>query len=332
VGTVSRTRFFDRRPGALGRLAFRRLAHGVVTLVLVSILVFAATQVLPGNAAQAVLGKDATPARLHALETQLHLHRSPVRQFTGWAGGVLHGDFGTSLASQTPVSDVVVPRIVNSSVLMLLAGFFGTLLGLALGVLAAARPNRALDDVSSVIALGITALPEFVVAVVLVAVFATLGVHWLPAVSIFDPSAGPWSKPEGLVLPVATLAVVIYPYVFRMARSSLIEALASDYAETARLKGMPGWRILLIHGFPNTIAPVIQVIGVNFLYLAGGIVVVEYVFNYPGLGAALVNAVSDRDVPTIQFIVLLLAGFYVLVNIATDLIALAATPRRRLSR
>ena len=133
-------------------------------------------------------------------------------------------------------------------------------------------------------------------------------------------------------MPVATLVIVIVPYTFRMMRAAMIDALESDYVEMAKLKGMSRWRVLAVHALPNAIAPTIQVIGLNFLYLAGGVVVVEYVFNYPGLGQALVNAVSDRDIPVIQFIVLLLAAFYVVVNIATDLISLAATPRRRLPR
>jgi peptide/nickel transport system permease protein len=320
------------RAGDLPKVALNRLAHGVLTIFLVSLLVFAATVVLPGNAARAVLGKGATPERLHALEVQLHLNRSLPEQYWSWLSGLFHGDFGTSLASNTSVSGLVGPRIVNSCVLMLFAGIIGTLLGLVLGVVAAARAGRAFDHISSVIALAVTALPEFVIAVALIAAFATLGLHVLPAVSVFDPSAGPLSNPSGLVLPVATLVIVIVPYVFRMTRSAMIEALASDYAEMARLKGMSRRRVLMVHALPNGIAPIAQVIGVNFLYLAGGVVVVEYVFNYPGVGATLVNAVADRDVPTIQFIVVILAAFYVFVNIATDMIALIATPRRRLPR
>ena len=310
----------------------KRAAVGVLTLWLVSILVFAATQVLPGNAAYAVLKNTATPQRLRALEAQMHLTRPAVVQYWAWLSGLLHGNLGMSLVSNTSVSSLVGGRIVNSAVLVVAAGVIGTLLGVALGVLAAARRDSVLDHVLSVGALAITAMPEFVVAVFLVVLFAALIWHFFPAVSVFPPGVAPWSSPSKMVLPVATLVIVIVPYVFRMMRAAMIDALESDYVEMARLKGLPRWRVLLVHALPNGIAPTIQVVGLNFLYLAGGVVVVEYVFNYPGLGSELVSAVSDSDIPVIQFIVLILAAFYVAVNILTDVISLAATPRRRLPR
>jgi peptide/nickel transport system permease protein len=310
----------------------KRLGFGVLTLWLVSVLVFAATQVLPGNAASAVLQNTATPARLHALEVQMHLNRPAVAQYWTWLTGLLHGNLGTSLASGASVTSLVGGRVVNSAVLVLLAGVIGTVIGVGLGVLAAARRDSWLDHALSVGALAVTALPEFVVAMVLVVFFAALVWHLFPAVSVFPPGVAPWSSPSLLVLPVATLVIVIVPYTFRMMRAAMIDALESDYVEMARLKGLSRWRVLVVHALPNAIAPTIQVIGLNFLYLAGGVVVVEYVFNYPGLGQELVSAVSDRDIPVIQFIVVLLAAFYVLVNIATDMVSLAASPRRRLPR
>jgi peptide/nickel transport system permease protein len=310
----------------------RRLGFGVITLFIVSILIFAATQVLPGNAASAVLQNTATPARLRALELQMHLNRPAVAQYWTWLTGLFQGKLGSSLVSGASVTSLIGGRIVNTAVLMLLSGAIGTVIGVALGMLAAARRDSWLDHGLSVVALAVTALPEFVVAMALVVFFAALIWHVLPAVSVFPPGASPWTSPSLLVLPVATLVIVIVPYTFRMMRAAMIDALESDYVEMARLKGMSRWRVLAVHALPNAIAPTIQVIGLNFLYLAGGVVVVEYVFNYPGLGQALVNAVSDRDIPVIQFIVLLLAAFYVAVNIATDLVSLAVTPRRRLPR
>jgi peptide/nickel transport system permease protein len=316
------------RPHPIRDMLIKRSAIGILTLLLVSILVFAATQILPGNAASAVLLNTATPQRLKALEDQLHLNRPAVEQYWTWLIGILHGNFGTSLANGTSVGTLVGGRILNSAVLVILAG----VLGVGLGVLAAARRDSLLDHVLSVGALAITALPEFVVAVILIIVFAAVIWHLFPAVSVFVPGSAPWSNPAELVLPVATLVIVIVPYVFRMMRASMIDSLESDYVQMAQLKGVPRWRLLLVHALPNAIAPTIQVIGLNFLYLAGGVVVVEYMFNYPGLGQALVGAVSDRDIPQIQCIVLVLATFYVAVNIATDVISLAASPRRRLPR
>jgi len=178
----------------------------------------------------------------------------------------------------------------------------------------------------------VTSLPEFVVAITLVIVLSTVVWHVLPAVSLLAPGTYAWNQPELLVLPVATLVIVVVPYIFRMMRAAMVEALESDYVEMARLKGAPEWRVVLVHALPNAIAPTIQVIGLNFLYLAGGVVIVEYVFNFPGIGQGLVDAVNDRDIPVIQFIVLVLAAFYVVMNIVTDVIALLATPRRRIAR
>jgi peptide/nickel transport system permease protein len=320
------------RPHPIRDLLIKRSLIGILTLVLVSILVFAATQTLPGNAASAVLQNTATPQRLHALEVQLGLTRPAVEQYWTWLTGVLHGNFGTSLANGQPVGTLIGGRILNSLILVVLAGAIGTLIGVGLGVLAAARRDSVFDHVLSVTSLAVTALPEFVVAVVLVIFFAAVVIHWFPAVSVFVPGTAPWSNPKELVLPVATLVIVVVPYVFRMMRASMIDALESDYVQMARLKGVPKWRVLLFHALPNAIAPTIQVIGLTFLYLAGGVVVVEYLFNYPGLGQALVSAVSDRDIPQIQAIVLVLAAFYIAVNILTDVIALAVSPRRRLPR
>ena len=182
------------------------------------------------------------------------------------------------------------------------------------------------------IALAVTSLPEFVVAIGLIILLSTVIWHVLPAVSLLPPGTYPWNSPQLLVLPAATLVIVIVPYTMRMMRAAMIEALGSDYVEMARLKGVPEWRIVLVHALPNAIAPTIQVIGLGFLYLAGGIVVVEYVFNFPGIGQELVYAVSGRDIPVIQFVVVVLAAFYVFVNILADVVALLATPRRRIAR
>ena len=313
-------------------LIVRRAAIGVFTLFVVSVVVFAATEILPGNAASAILGRNANPAQLHALELQLHLNRPRVDQYWTWLSGLFTGNLGHSLANGLPVWGYVSPRLINSAVLVLVTGLIGALAGLILGAAAALRKDSSFDHVTSVVALAITSLPEFVVAIALVIVFSTVVLHLLPAVSILPPGVYAWNQPELLILPVATLVIVIVPYILRMMRAAMIEALESDYVEMARLKGVPEWRIVLMHALPNAIAPTIQVIGLNFLYLAGGVVVVEYVFNFPGIGQGLVFAVDSRDIPVIQFIVVVLAAFYVFMNIVTDVIALMATPRRRIAR
>jgi peptide/nickel transport system permease protein len=316
----------------LATLVARRGALGIVTLFIVSIVVFLATEVLPGNAAYAVLGHTATPQSLRALELQLHLNRGLVDQYWVWLSGLFTGKLGTSLANGQGVWGLVAPRLVNSAVLVVLAGLIGTVVAVVAGAVAALRKDGWFDHVSSVVSLAVTSLPEFVVAIALIILFATVVSHLLPAVSLVPPGTYAWDAPSLLVLPVGTLVIVIVPYIFRMMRAAMIEALESDYVEMARLKGVREWRVVLVHALPNAIAPTIQVIGLNYLYLAGGIVIVEDVFNYPGIGQGLVNAVSDRDIPTIQLIVVILAAFYVFMNILTDVIALLATPRRRLGR
>jgi peptide/nickel transport system permease protein len=320
------------RAHPVARLIRRRLAIGVVTLFLVSVVVFLATEVLPGNAAYAILGRNATPARVRALEVALHLNRGVLGQYWSWVSGLFTGNPGHSLVNGQPVWGYAEPRIINSAVLVFVVGAIGALAGVAIGAVAALRKDGWLDHVTSVIALAVTSLPEFVVAIALVIVLSTVVWHVLPAVSLLAPGSYAWSQPELLVLPAATLVIVIVPYILRMMRAAMVEALESDYVEMARLKGVPEWRVVLVHALPNAIAPTIQVIGLNFLYLAGGVVVVEYVFNFPGIGQGLVSAVSDRDIPVIQFIVLVLAAFYVVMNIITDVIALLATPRRRIAR
>jgi peptide/nickel transport system permease protein len=206
-----------RAPHPILELIVRRVALGILILVLVSILVFLATQVLPGNAAYAVLQNTATPARIHALEVQLHLNSPITEQYWHWITGVLQGNLGTSLASGQPVSSLVGSRITNSAVLVVLAGLISTVLGIALGVWAAAHRDRWLDHTLSVVALTLAAMPEFVVAIILIIIFSTVVMHLLPSVSVVPPGTSPLDHPNLLVLPVATLVLVTVPYTFRMA-------------------------------------------------------------------------------------------------------------------
>jgi len=189
--------------------------------------------------------------------------------------------------------------------------------------------QKLFDHTVSTVALVLASLPEFVIGVILVIGLASVFLHLLPAVSFLAPGVSPWDLPNQLVLPVTTLVLVIFPYIFRMTRGSVIETLESDYVEMAHLKGAAPTRALLSHAVPNALAPIIQVVGLTLIYLAGGIVVVEYVFNYPGLGRELVDAIANRDIPVIQFIVLILTAFYIVANILTDALTLAVSPRRR---
>jgi peptide/nickel transport system permease protein len=306
----------------------RRLLLGIVVLVLVSIVVFVATQAL-GDPARAILGRSATPASLAALRQQLHLNQPVVAQYLTWAGGLLHGDAGNSLAAQEPVTRLIGDRIVNSAVLVLCAGLISIPLSIAIGSYAALRRDKTFDIATSLSTLVFAALPEFVVGVSLVVIFATTVFHILPAVSLIPPGGRPWDNPAGLVLPTLTLVLAVTPYVARIMRASMIEVLESDYVEMARLKGLPERVVITRHALPNALGPTFQVIALNLAYLAGGIIVVEYVFNYAGIGGALRDAVSNHDLPVIQALAMLIAGLYVVLNLIADIATIMVTPKLR---
>jgi peptide/nickel transport system permease protein len=316
------------RHGGIPAFVVRRLLLGLLVLFLVSVLVFVATQLL-GDPAQAILGRDATPDRVAALHRQLHLDQSVLGQYLSWAGGLLHGDFGISLASQQPVSELLGPRLVNSGVLVLLAAVVSIPLSIAIGAWAALKREKAFDTITSNLMLVLAALPEFVVAVLLVIIFATTVFHILPSISQIQPGQRPWDVPKELILPTATLVIVVAPYVARIMRASMVEVLESDYVEMARLKGLPERTVLIRHALPNAIGPVFQVIAINLAYLAGGIVIIEYVFNYSGIGSALQDAVVNHDVPVVQALAMLIAGVYVVVNLLADIATILVTPRLR---
>ncbi|HVI86925.1 MAG TPA: ABC transporter permease [Dongiaceae bacterium] len=313
----------------LARLLARRVLLGLLSLLLVSIVVFAATQMLPGDAARAVVGRGGSPEHLEALRHQLHLDLPAITQYRLWLGGFLTGDAGISLVNGRPVIDAITVRLANSFTLLLLVVLIGIPLAIAAGITAAMRRNRPFDTAASMLALALAAIPEFVIGIALIVFFATVVLHWLPPVSMVRPGTSVFARPLNLVLPVATLIIAIFPYTFRMIRASMIDVLDSEYIEMATLKGLSRRRIVLLHALPNAIAPTIQAIALTCGYLAGGCVVVEYVFGFPGIGQGLVSAVLARDIPYIQCAVLILAAFYVAVNLLADLVAILVTPKLR---
>lgn len=313
-------------------LLLTRIGYGIITLVAVAAIVFFATNILPGNAAIAVLGHSATPESVHALEVRLGLDQPLMSRFVGWVSGSVRGDFGDSLVNGQGVVAYVTPKLVNSAVLVGITSVLAAIIGIALGALAALRRDSIFDHFSSLVALVFSALPEYVSGVFVVAILAVNVFQLFPAVSVMPPGTPIWQEPIKLVLPVITLLIVTVPYIMRMTRAATIEALESDYVQLARLKGVPAWRVVLVHALPNAMAPSIQVLALTVLYLAGSIVLVEVVFTFPGIGTALVDAVNSRDIPVVQYIALVLAVVYVVVNIVTDALVLLVTPRRRLTR
>ena len=307
----------------------RRILLGILTLFAVSVIVFVATQALPGNAARAILGKDATPARVHALERQLHLNESVFSQFTHWLGGILTGNLGTSAATQEPVSQLLSGRIANSAFLVIVSAVIAIPLSIAFGSWLAVKRDTAVDYVGSTVSLVFASLPEFVIGIALVLVFATSVFHVLPAVSLIPPGDHAWDHLNAVILPAATLILAVTPYISRIMRGSMVEVLESDYVTMARLKGLPERTVIVRHAVPNAIVPAIQVSALQLAWMAGGIVLVEVVFSFPGVGALLVDAVGNRDVPTVQALALIIAAVYVVLNLAADVLTILVTPRLR---
>jgi peptide/nickel transport system permease protein len=311
------------------KLILRRLGLGVLTLFLVSIVVFLATQVLPGNAATAILGQQGTPARIAALEHQLHLDQSLWSQYRHWISGVVRGDFGTSLAAQQPVTDLLRLRVENSAFLVLVAGLITVPLALVLGMWAAVRRDRLVDHAISTTTLVFVALPAFVVGIVLALLLATSLFHVFPAVSLLPPGEPAWRHPDVAVLPIVALVLTCLPHISRMMRASMIEVLESDYVQMARLKGLSERVVIVRHAVPNALVPAVQSIALTLIWMAGGVVIIEYVFRYPGIGSSMIDAVNTRDVTVVQALALLLGALYVVLNLVADVISILLTPKLR---
>jgi peptide/nickel transport system permease protein len=312
------------------RFLIRRVLLGILILLLVSIVVFSATQALPGNAAQAILGRQATPARLKALTDQLHLNESAPAQYWHWLKGILTGDLGTSAATQGPVSKLISGPLSNSAFLVAISALVAVPLSIALGVWMAVKRDKPTDHILSTATLVLAALPEFVIGITLALLLATKYV-WpaLPGVSIIPPGDHAWDVPKVVILPALTLILAVTPYISRIMRASMVEVLHSDYVTMARLKGLSNRTVIWRHAVPNAIVPAIQVSALQLAYMAGGVVVVEYVFSYNGVGSQLVTAVTNRDIPTVQALVMIIGAVYVIVNLIADLLTIVVTPRLR---
>jgi peptide/nickel transport system permease protein len=310
------------------KFVLRRLLFGVFTLFIVSVVIFVLTQALQ-DPARVILGRQATPESLLAKRQELGLDKPLITQYWDWLSGLLTGDPGVSFTNGLPVMDVIGDRIWNSLFLMAVAAVLSIPISIAIGSYAAARRDRAFDSASSGTSLVLASLPEFVVGLVLVFLFATNIWHLLPGVTRIRPGEAPWSDPKGMVLPVITLVLVVVPYVSRVMRASMIEVLESDYIEMARLKGLSERTVLWRHGVPNAVGPTLQVTAFNVAYLAGGVIIIENLFNYPGLGGSLRDAVTDVNIPVVQFIAMLFSGVWVVVNLLADLGTILVTPRLR---
>jgi len=313
------------------RLLLRRLALGLGTVALVSAMIFAAVEALPGDACTAILQRDASGQRLENCRRELGLDRPAVARYLDWAAGALRGDLGTSAHNGKRIAGLVGDRLANT---LLLAGCtlaVGVPLALLLGVLTGLRRDGAADIALSTGTILAMTIPEFVSATVLIFVFS-IWLDLVPGIVTVSASAPATAFFPGIVLPVIVLTMVMTAHILRTVRSSVIETLDSDYVQMARLKGVPYWRMVFRHVLPNALLPAINVVALTIAWLLGGVVVVEKVFNYPGLGHYMIDAISDRDLPVVQAIALILAAVYVGVNLAADMLTMVLNPRLRTLR
>lgn len=303
----------------------KRLALGLLTLFVISVIIFGATELLPGDLAQNILGQSATPETVAAFRRELGLDLPAHVRYLNWLWGALHGDFGTSLANRRAISDLIATRLSNTLFLALYAAALSVPLSLALGLLAALFRNSIFDRAANAMALTSISFPEFFVSYILIFALAQSG--FFPSMARMDATTTLSEALYRTFLPALTLTLVVTAHMMRMTRAAIINLLASPYIEMARLKGMSRARVILRHALPNALAPIITVVALNLAYLITGVVVVEVVFVYPGLGQLMVDSVSKRDFPVVQAVALIFAGAYVLLNLTADVLATLSNPR-----
>ncbi|TIS97926.1 MAG: ABC transporter permease [Mesorhizobium sp.] len=338
------------------RMVLQRLGLGLITLFIVTIIIFSAIAMLPGDFAKAMLGQSATPETVAAFQREIGIDRPPVERYFAWVGQIVQGDFGSSFASRTgyrrTVAEIIAPRLYNTMFLAVMTALIAVPLALGLGILAALYRNSWFDRVVNTVTLTTISFPEFFVAYMLAYLiisrdtfigteFAQSLPEWLaasinwvlnlvpkfPTLANISDQTPFWEHVWRAALPSITLTLVIVAHMMRMTRAAIINMLASPYIDMARLKGMSPMAIVLRHALPNAWAPIVTVIAFNLAYLIVGVVVVEVVFVYPGIGQLMVDAVKSRDVPVVQACALIFAATYILLNLTADIISIATNPR-----
>lgn len=307
-------------------MVLSRLGLGLVTLFVVSLIIFLGVELLPGDIAQEILGQAATPETVAALRAELGLDLPAHTRYLNWLGGMLQGDFGVSLASKREISELIAVRLGNTLFLAGMTAVIAVPLALGLGILAALYRNSLFDRAVNVFTLSSISFPEFFVAYILILLFA-VSTGWFPSLANVSPDTPFIERLHKSALPALTLTLVIVAHMMRMTRAAIINLLASPYIEMARLKGLPPGRIIVHHALPNALAPIINVVAINLAYLVVGVVVVEVVFVYPGLGQLIVDSVSKRDLPVVQACSLIFAVTYILLNLLADILSTVTNPR-----
>ena len=306
----------------------KRLGLGILTIIVISVLIFLGVEALPGDVATAILGQEATPETVAAFRKELKLDLAPHVRYFAWLGDFMKGDLGTSLANKRPVTELITWRFANTIFLAASAAVVAVPVSIFLGILSALYRNSFFDRFISMATLSTISFPEFFVAYILIAL---LSVQWIifPSISNINDQMSFGQKIYSIILPCLTLTLVVMAHMMRQTRAAIINILASPFIEMARLKGIKRMRIIVLHAFPNALSPVINVVAINLAYLIVGVVIVEVVFVYPGLGQLLVDSVSKRDIPVVQASGLIFAAVYVSLNLLADVAAILTNPRMR---
>lgn len=307
-------------------LILQRLALGVLTLFVVSLVIFTSVEMLPGDFAQAILGQSATAETLQAYRDELGLERPAVSRYLEWLGNAVQGDLGASLANGKPISELIGARLGNTLFLAGMTAAIAIPFAVSLGILAALFRNSWFDRSISVSTLTSISFPEFFVAYVLILWFA-IKLQWFPALANIASDSPFETRVFNSILPSLTLTLVVTAHMMRMTRASIINLMASPYIEMARLKGASPSRTVLRHALPNAVAPIVNVVALNLGYLITGVVIVEVIFVYPGLGQLLVDSVTRRDLPVVQAACLIFAGTFIILNLIADVVAIVSNPR-----
>jgi peptide/nickel transport system permease protein len=314
--------------GPLVKMVVQRIALGALLLVAVSALIFAGTQVLPGDVAAAMLGQQATPEALANIRQELGLDRPAVVRYFDWLWGALQGDFGTSYTNRQDIAQQIGRRLGNTLFLAFAAAVVAVPIAIVLGILAVRYRNTWFDRLISIVTLSTISLPEFFWGYLLMLFFA-VQLQWFPSSATVFESMSMGERLWAIALPTATLVLVVVGHMMRMTRAAVLNVLSSAYVETAELKGLSPSRIIWRHALPNAVAPIVTVVALNLAYLVVGVVVVEVIFVYPGMGQYMVDHVSKRDVPVVQACGLIFASVYIILNIVADLASVLANPRLR---
>ena len=315
--------------GPIAKLLVQRISLGLLLLFLVSILIFAGTIVLPGDVAQQILGQSATPEALANLREELGVNDPPVTQYLNWFGGILTGGLGTALTSGQSINEAIGRRLGNTLFLAFWAAVIAVPLAIFLGLLAVRYQERWPDKMISASTLTTISMPEFVLGYILMFILGVQLRWFSPTAVSYRPDADLFTRLEAIALPVIVLTLVVLAHMMRMTRAAILNVMQSAYIETAELKGLTTFSVIRKHAFPNAIAPVVNVVMLNLAYLVVGVVVVEVVFVYPGMGQYLVDHVTKRDIPVVQACGLIFAAIYIGLNLVADVVSILTNPRLR---